>query len=179
MGLYRLTGVKITSCQCWRFEKNSADRLTPGYPRSNRPIGRIFFKPPTLTACNFDASWPTETHSTSLERSQPLQQDLVALIHRNYDSCSQWPTFICNGESMRSFICRQASIESLSDGRNILNIHSISNSFVTFAILWAIEYWLDTEGSASSYLCLKLHHSIFYTATLCFITYRSLKGKCF
>ena len=27
-----------------------------------------------MRACNFDASWPTETHSTSLERSQPSQQ---------------------------------------------------------------------------------------------------------
>ena len=30
-----------------------------------------FFKPPTLTACNFAASWPTETQSTSLERYKP------------------------------------------------------------------------------------------------------------
>ena len=36
-----------------------------------------FFKPQTLTACNFDANWPTETHSTSLERSQPPQQTQV------------------------------------------------------------------------------------------------------
>ena len=35
------------------------------------PAGRIVFKPPTLTACNFDASHPIETHNTSLERSQP------------------------------------------------------------------------------------------------------------
>ena len=46
-----------------------------GVPRM--PIGRFFFKPSTLTACNFDASWPTETHSTSLERSQPPQQTQV------------------------------------------------------------------------------------------------------
>ena len=32
------------------------------------PIGRILFWPPTLTASNLDASWSTETHSTSLER---------------------------------------------------------------------------------------------------------------
>ena len=45
----------------------------PGRTRVVRggPDGRIFFKPPTLTACNFDASQPTENHSTSLERSQP------------------------------------------------------------------------------------------------------------
>ena len=34
-------------------------------------IGRIFFWPPTLTACKTAALWPTETHSTSLERSKP------------------------------------------------------------------------------------------------------------
>ena len=27
--------------------------------------------PPTLTACNFAANLPIETHSTSLERTQP------------------------------------------------------------------------------------------------------------
>ena len=36
--------------------------------------GRIFFKPQTLTACNFDTSLSTETQSTSLERTQPPQQ---------------------------------------------------------------------------------------------------------
>ena len=34
-------------------------------------IGRIFFWPPTLTACKTAALWPTESHSTSLERSKP------------------------------------------------------------------------------------------------------------
>ena len=43
------------------------------------PAGRICFKPPTLTACNFDPSQPTKTQSTSLERSQPLQQTQVQL----------------------------------------------------------------------------------------------------
>ena len=44
--------------------------VDPGPPRLMLR-GRIFFTPPTLTACNFAASWPTETHSTSLERSKP------------------------------------------------------------------------------------------------------------
>ena len=35
--------------------------------------------PPTLTACNFAASGPTETHSTSLERSQPPSQTQLPL----------------------------------------------------------------------------------------------------
>ena len=38
----------------------------------NGPIGGYFFLPPTLTACKTAALWPTETHSTSLERSKPL-----------------------------------------------------------------------------------------------------------
>ena len=36
-----------------------------------RLIGRIFFWPPTLTASSSATLWPTETHSTSLERSKP------------------------------------------------------------------------------------------------------------
>ena len=49
-------------------------------------IGRIFFWPPTLTACKTAALWSTETHSTSLERSklplltQILSKSLVALL---------------------------------------------------------------------------------------------------
>ena len=35
------------------------------------PLGRIFFWPPTLMAGSSAALWPTETHSTSLERSKP------------------------------------------------------------------------------------------------------------
>ena len=34
------------------------------------PIGRIFV-PPTLTTCSSAAPWPTEPHSTSLQRSKP------------------------------------------------------------------------------------------------------------
>ena len=34
-------------------------------------LGRIFFQPPTLTAGRSAALWPTEIHSTSLERSKP------------------------------------------------------------------------------------------------------------
>ena len=35
------------------------------------PGGEFFVKPPTLTACNFAASQPTETHCTFLKRSKP------------------------------------------------------------------------------------------------------------
>ena len=36
------------------------------------PSCRIFFWPSTLTARSSAVVWPTETHSTSLERSKPL-----------------------------------------------------------------------------------------------------------
>ena len=50
------------------------------------PFGRIFFWPPTLMAGSSAALWPTETHSTSLERSKPplltqaLSKSLEALL---------------------------------------------------------------------------------------------------
>ena len=50
------------------------------------PIGRIFFLPPTLTAGNSSALWPTETYTPSLVRSKPflltqsLFKSLAALI---------------------------------------------------------------------------------------------------
>ena len=49
------------------------------------PIGRNSFWPPTLSARRSTALWPTETHSTSLERSKPplliqiLSKSLTAL----------------------------------------------------------------------------------------------------
>ena len=49
-------------------------------------IGIIFFWPPILTACRSTALWPTETHSTSLERSKPplltqtLSKSLAVLL---------------------------------------------------------------------------------------------------
>ena len=36
MGLCRSTGIKITSCQSWRFEKNSANRPTSNHTRAAR-----------------------------------------------------------------------------------------------------------------------------------------------
>ena len=71
VGLCRSTGCKVISCQSWQFKKilpRSPSRLRVARGRLR---GRIFFKAPTLTGCNFAANWPTETHSTSLERSQP------------------------------------------------------------------------------------------------------------
>ena len=50
------------------------------------PIGRNFCWPPNLTASSSGALWPTETHSTSLERSKPplltqtMSKSLAALL---------------------------------------------------------------------------------------------------
>ena len=50
------------------------------------PLGRIFFKPPTLMAGSSVALWPTKNHSSSLERSktplltQTLSKSLAALL---------------------------------------------------------------------------------------------------
>ena len=71
---------KVNWLQSYKLPKLEDDPIVqesnPGRTRVVRggPGGRIFFKPPTLTACNFDTSCPTETHSTSLKRSQPPQQ---------------------------------------------------------------------------------------------------------
>ena len=50
------------------------NKWNPGRTRVVRlgPGAEFFVKPPTLTACNFEASKSTETYSISLERSQPL-----------------------------------------------------------------------------------------------------------
>ena len=49
--------------------------LPIGQPRATEvqlwPHGRIFLKPPTLTATNFAASWSTETRNTFFERYEP------------------------------------------------------------------------------------------------------------
>ena len=61
-------------------------RLTPGALVQTGPLGRIFFKPPTLMAGSSAVLWPTKTHSTSLERSKPplltqtLSKSLAALL---------------------------------------------------------------------------------------------------
>ena len=62
------TAAKLQAVKLWGWSH------CPGVdpePPWLRPRGRTFFKSPTLTACKFDANWPTETQSTSLERSQP------------------------------------------------------------------------------------------------------------
>ena len=88
MGLCRSRGSRATSCQSWRSEKkNSADQ--PGsnlrhLPQADRQ--NFFFKPPTLIVGSSAALQPTETHSTSLERSKPflltqaLFKSLAALL---------------------------------------------------------------------------------------------------
>ena len=55
--------------QSYKLSKLEVD---PIVQESNLGPGAEFFvRPPTLTACIFGASWPTETHSTSLEISEP------------------------------------------------------------------------------------------------------------
>ena len=46
-------------------------RFEPALPAPGRSA-EFFFKPPTLMACSYASLWPTETHSTSLERSRSL-----------------------------------------------------------------------------------------------------------
>ena len=68
------------------LKKKSADRPARAKRVRTGLIGRIFFRPPTLIAGSSDALWPTETHSTSLERSKPplltqfLSESLAALL---------------------------------------------------------------------------------------------------
>ena len=54
--LCRSKGCKVAVCQTLRMIQLSWESNL-GYPRLVRswPSGRIFFKPPTLTACNFTA----------------------------------------------------------------------------------------------------------------------------
>ena len=50
VGLCRSTGCKVTSCQSWKFEKNSATQPTPDYRGSTWAGGRIFCQ-----TSNFDS----------------------------------------------------------------------------------------------------------------------------
>ena len=79
------------AAELWAVKVGGQKKILPICPaRAIRvrtgPIGRKFFWPPTLTACSSAALWPTETHSTSLERSKPLllthllSKSLVALL---------------------------------------------------------------------------------------------------
>ena len=86
MSLCRSKDSRATSHQSWGLKK-----ILPSGPARTRithagPFGRIFFKPPTLMAGSSAAICPTETHSTSLERSKPplltqaLSKSLEALL---------------------------------------------------------------------------------------------------
>ena len=65
---------KLWSVKLWEWSDRPGLELGLPLFRSTRAAQQDFFRPPTLTACNFATSWHTETHSTSLERSQPLLQ---------------------------------------------------------------------------------------------------------
>ena len=63
---------KLPAIKLWEWlerakHRTQADCFEWGRGRS----ADFFLRSPTLTACNFKASWPKETHSTSLKRSQP------------------------------------------------------------------------------------------------------------
>ena len=74
------SGCKVTNYQSWRMILSSRSRT-----RAARilallwPNGRIFFKPPTLTDCNFAALWSTKIHSISLKRSWTDWQHIFCL----------------------------------------------------------------------------------------------------
>ena len=66
VGLCRSIGVKVGG-----LKKNSVPRDTSSHTSAARArFPDKMDHPQTLIACNFDASQSTETHSTSLERSQ-------------------------------------------------------------------------------------------------------------
>ena len=75
----------------WAVKVRGQQKILPISPaRAKRVrtglIGRIICWPPTLTARRSAALWPTETHSTSLERSKPplltqsLSKSLAGLL---------------------------------------------------------------------------------------------------
>ena len=75
----------------WAVKVGGQQKILPISPVRTRfaragLIGRIFCWPPTLTARRSAALWPTETHSTSLERSKPplltqsLSKSLAVLL---------------------------------------------------------------------------------------------------
>ena len=75
----------------WAVKVGGPKKILPIWPVRTRfararLIGRIFFGPPTLTAPRSAALWPTETCSTSLERSKPplltqfLSKSLAGLL---------------------------------------------------------------------------------------------------
>ena len=91
------------AAELWAVKVGSQKNFLPIGPVRSRitragQIGRIFFWPPTLTAHSSAALWPTETHSTSLERSKPLlltqflSKSLTALL-TSFFLCSKWPHF--------------------------------------------------------------------------------------
>ena len=77
--LSRPTGIKVTSCQSWRFEKNSAIRPTPNHARAARvrfPDGRI-----TLQLWQLVTLQPVSLQSPTV----PLWKDLNLLTKQNFN----------------------------------------------------------------------------------------------
>ena len=78
VSLCRLKGFKVAVRQTLKMIPLSGVRF-----RASRVVGREtnFFKPPNSTACTFADFWPTETHSTSLERSKSTQHFKDRFFH--------------------------------------------------------------------------------------------------
>ena len=99
MGLCGSKGSRAIGCQSLKLKKNSAERpgSNPLCPRWS--ARQNFFWPPTLTARSSASLWPSETQSTSLERSKPpLLIDLVSVQESSrtfkvFYLHSKWPHF--------------------------------------------------------------------------------------
>ena len=89
----RLNDCKAPSYQNCRSEKNPAAcsaRIKPGGPGSSH--GQLDV-PQSLTDHNCAAFWPTETHSTSFERSDILSDQETSSLFRIGFALSKWPHF--------------------------------------------------------------------------------------
>ena len=107
VGPCRLTGSKVISCQSCRFEQNSANRPTRGYPHSKQLRGRLFFRLPTLTAYNFAANFPRKYKIRLISRYA-----LFTLISLYFLSFSVFQIFLRYSSKAHSL--RRESLHSLS-----------------------------------------------------------------
>ena len=95
-GVCRSKGCKITSHQTLRmigpwpgFEPGQTGWLGPG------PAGRLFLRPPTLTAGNFAALWPTDPKFLALKDLNPFKtvskvQKTSSILRVGF-ALSKWP----------------------------------------------------------------------------------------
>ena len=133
------------------------------------PIGRILCWPPTLTACRSGALWPTETHSTSLERSKPLlltqsmskslaallinfiaiQRDIISIVlTRTGVNISTWKGKLFP----RSFLKIRNSTQTISKNFHVFGVKATSRPgiFPKFLQVW------QTVPESNSHLLIDL-----------------------